>query len=38
MTGWSASGVNVILEKVFEDDFVVQEMVKFNTPVSEEGA
>jgi hypothetical protein len=34
MTSWSARGVNVILEKVFEDDFVVQEMVRFNTPVS----
>jgi hypothetical protein len=34
MSDWSARGVNVLLEKVFEDDFVLQEIVKFNTPVS----
>ena len=34
MSDWSARGVNVLLQKVFEDDFVLQEMVKFNTPVS----
>ena len=27
---WSASGVNVVLEKVFEDDFVIQEIVKYD--------
>ena len=31
---WSAKGVNVVLQKVFEDDFIIQEMVKFNIPVS----
>ena len=34
LTNWSARGVNVLLEKVFEDDFVVQEMTRFGTPVS----
>jgi hypothetical protein len=29
MANWSARGVNVLLEKVFEDDFVVQEAVRF---------
>lgn len=33
LIGWSASGVNVVLEKVFEDDFVIQETVKYNIPV-----
>jgi hypothetical protein len=34
MTDWRAKGVNVLLEKVFEDDFLIQEMVKFDTPVA----
>jgi hypothetical protein len=34
MTRWSEKGVNVILQKVFEDDFVIQEMVHFHTPVT----
>jgi hypothetical protein len=34
MGGWSGRGVNVLLQKVFEDDFVLQEMVEFSTPVS----
>ena len=34
MSGWSGKGVNVLLKKVFEDDFVLQEIVKFDTPVS----
>jgi hypothetical protein len=29
MSSWSAKGVNVLLQKVFEDDFVIQEMVHF---------
>lgn len=31
MTSWSAKGVNIILQKVFEDDFIIQEMVYFDT-------
>jgi hypothetical protein len=31
MSAWSAKGVNVILQKVFEDDFMIQEMVHFGT-------
>lgn len=34
MSDWSGRGVNVLLEKVFEDDFVLQEIAKFDTPVS----
>jgi hypothetical protein len=30
-----AKGMNVLPEKVFEDDFIIQEMAKFDTPVSE---
>jgi hypothetical protein len=36
MADWRAKGVNVLLEKVFEDDFMIQEIVKFDTPVSAE--
>jgi hypothetical protein len=31
MTRWAEKGVNVILQKVFADDFMVQEMVHFHT-------
>jgi hypothetical protein len=34
MSDWSGRGVNVLLQKVFEDDFVLQEIVKFNTPLA----
>ncbi len=27
-------GINVVLKKVFEDEFVIQQMVKYNTEVS----
>ena len=33
MTGWVDWGVNVLMEKVFEDDFVIQEVVRFGVPV-----
>jgi hypothetical protein len=33
MSSWALKGVNVILEKVFEDDFVIQEMIQFSPPV-----
>jgi hypothetical protein len=32
MTTWSSKGINVVMEKVFEDDFIIQEMVHFATP------
>ncbi len=32
MSGWSGRGVNTLLQKVFEDDFIIQEMVYFRTP------
>jgi hypothetical protein len=38
MSKWSATGINVVLEKVFEDDFMIQEMVHFQTPVGGERA
>ena len=28
MTDWAEKGVNVLMEKVFQDDFVIQEMVR----------
>jgi hypothetical protein len=34
MSYWATRGVNVVLKKVFEDEFVIQQVVKFNTPVS----
>ena len=34
MTLWAERGINVYVEKVFEDDFIIQEMTNFNTPVS----
>lgn len=34
MGDWADRGVNVLMEKVFEDDFVIQEMVRFGEPVS----
>jgi hypothetical protein len=34
MTDWAGRGVNVLMEKVFEDDFVIQEVVRFGEPVS----
>jgi len=33
MGNWAANGINVLLQKVFEDNFIIQEMVKFNTPI-----
>jgi hypothetical protein len=30
MTSWSAKGVTMIFQKVFEDDYIIQEMVHFN--------
>jgi hypothetical protein len=37
MGEWAGKGINVLLEKAFEDNFMIQEMVKFNTPVSPGG-
>jgi hypothetical protein len=34
MSDWARRGINVLLQKVFEDEFVIQQMVKFNTAVS----
>ncbi len=31
MSSWATKGINIILQKVFEDDFVIQEMVHFHT-------
>jgi hypothetical protein len=31
MSDWATRGINVLLQKVFEDEFVIQQMVKFNT-------
>jgi hypothetical protein len=33
MSYWATRGINVVLKKVFEDEFVIQQMVKYNTPV-----
>jgi hypothetical protein len=34
MSYWATRGINVVLQKVFEDEFVIQQMVKFNTPAA----
>jgi hypothetical protein len=34
MSNWAGAGINVVMEKVFEDDFVIQEMVRYGTPVT----
>ena len=31
MNDWSAAGVNVVVRQIFEDDFIVSEMMYFNT-------
>ncbi len=31
---WSMNGINIILEKAFEDDFIEQEMAHFNTVIN----
>jgi hypothetical protein len=38
MYTWAGRGINVVMEKVFEDEFVIQQMVKFNTPVTYDSA
>jgi hypothetical protein len=30
MASWSSNGVNVVLQKVFDDEFIIQEMIRFN--------
>jgi hypothetical protein len=31
MSSWAQRGINVYLQKVFEDDFIIQEMVHFQS-------
>jgi len=33
MKSWSVKGIDILFQKVFEDDFIIQEMAHFHTSV-----